>query len=318
MKPFNQHNHKGTPPRGHGAPRTAKGPFMIALKEAKRAWEGIQPPSRRARTLAATYFALSPLDPSAADPEDKDSRDGEYKQRAVAAIAVSECESAYCGQWLQWVQGLPSANVRRVTATLQTPLLLNLSGGILENAGSALEFACGVPIIPGSAVKGAARRYAMALLAESAGRERIELLGRIIRVFGSVEADFKKGGDFEKVSSEEAAAAGVKAGNNTGRVCFLQAVPEKTPQLCRDVLTPHHMKYMGGEYKNPEDTEAPVPSFYPAVACGPDSRYTFTLYAATPRDALLDTAAEWLRQAICLFGVGAKGSAGYGFFAVQE
>lgn len=318
MKPYARQNFRGSPPHGHGAPHAPKGPFIIALTESKQVWESIQPPSRRARTLAASYFALSPLDISASAPDDKEARDNEYKQKAVAAIAVSDSERAYCRHWQQWVQSLPSKNARRVTATLQTPMLLNLSGGILENAGIALEFSCGVPIIPGSAVKGSARRYAMALLAESHGQERIELLARIIKVFGSVEADFMKGGDFEKVSKEEASAAGVKWGNNIGRVCFLQAVPENTPQLCCDVLTPHHMKYMSGEYKTPEDTEAPIPSFYPAVACGRDSRYTFALYAPAQWDALLDTAADWLKQAICLFGVGAKGSAGYGFFTVQE
>ena len=51
---------------------------------------------------------------------------------------------------------------------LQARLILNASGGVLENAGLCLDRFSGVPFIPGSAVKGCARRMALQTLIEQA------------------------------------------------------------------------------------------------------------------------------------------------------
>ena len=50
---------------------------------------------------------------------------------------------------------------------------------------------------------------------------------------------------------------------------------------------------------------------------GKNAVYTFGLYALQNAE-LLDTAEAWLTQALTLFGIGAKGAAGYGYFSVQD
>lgn len=278
---------------------------IFATTKAKTAWLNI-PAKEKARTLAATYFAPAKLNP---DPwEDPDN---EYKKKAVEAIVQAADLQEYYGHWQKLITAFPQGTYRAMRATLNTRMLVNLSGSILENASTALEHVCGVPIIPGSAVKGAARRYAIAMMRECDGEERLRLLDDFINIFGCAESDFESDSDLALVA--DGATLQKMKRNQCGKVCFLQAVPGSSIKLVADVLTPHHSKYMGGKLKEPHDSEKPIPSYFPAVQPGKNSTYTFVLYANGAPN-LLDTAEEWLTQAITLFGIGAKTSAGYGYF----
>lgn len=284
---------------------------LYVTNEAKEAWESLCP-HERARTLAATYFAPQSL-------INGYQRDSEYKKKAVYAISNAAELDAYHTYWLKFVDECLSKDARRlVKAVLQGRLLVNLAGGILENAGISLEYVCGVPVIPGSAVKGAARRYAIALMQECAEEEKQDLLEKFIGVFGCVQQDFEAGSDLaQAVSPDTLCKLGKLYGNRRGLVSFLQAVPESKVSICADVLTPHHQGYMAGEKPAPADDENPIPSFFPAVQGGKDAVYTFALYAPGHPE-LLDTAEEWLSQALSLFGIGAKGAAGYGYFSIMD
>ena len=283
-------------------------PNIYAVKPALAVWASLSN-NEKARTLAATYFAHAKLNPGG---EKNDS----YKKEGIQAIVQAEELEAYYNQWQKFIRMLPQETCRTITASLQGRLLVNLSGGILENAGLALEFICGVPIIPGSAVKGAARRYAIALLQEAETPQKEALLEKFIAIFGCAEQDFEPGSDLAlAVNTDTLRAIGKRCGNMRGGVCFMQAVPQKRVKLCADVLTPHHTEYMKGKLKEPVDSEAPIPSFFPAVA-DPNAAYTFVLHAPQHPE-LLETAEEWLTQAITLFGIGAKGAAGYGYFSAH-
>jgi CRISPR/Cas system CMR subunit Cmr6 (Cas7 group RAMP superfamily) len=102
-------------------------------------------------------------------------------------------------------------------AQLQSRLMLNMAGGVMENAGLCLD-RFGWPYIPGSAVKGCARRAALAALHEwcetgqkPSGKDNLltpacedfesqaEMLATVARVFGWCEQDWslaKKDGQF--------------------------------------------------------------------------------------------------------------------------
>lgn len=109
-----------------------------------------------------------------------------------------------------WAYGLPGA--LPFTAQLQSRLMVNMAGGVMENAGLCLD-RFGLPYIPGSAVKGCARRFALAALHEwcdaggqlpdkPAGADNpctracapfdtpAEMLAAIARVFGWCEQDW--------------------------------------------------------------------------------------------------------------------------------
>jgi CRISPR-associated protein Cmr6 len=93
-------------------------------------------------------------------------------------------------------------------AQLQSRLMVNMAGGVMENAGLCLD-RFGLPYIPGSAVKGCARRAALAALHEwcqsstkpigadnplaaccAAFTTPAEMLATIARVFGWCEQDW--------------------------------------------------------------------------------------------------------------------------------
>lgn len=283
---------------------------IYATNPALEEWDSLRA-NERARTLAASYFAPSKIAPNG-------QKDNEYKKKGIAAIIQAAAEDSFYPQWQEFVNKLPQETSRCITATLQSRLLVNLSGGILENAGIALEHICGVPIIPGSAVKGAARRYAIALLQEAEEAQKEELMEKFISIFGCVEQDFEPNSDLAlAVDSDTLRILEKSYGKRRGGVFFMQAVPQNGVKLCADVLTPHHKQYMEGKEKDPVDSEDPEPSYFPAVTADKSSVFTFTLYAPQ-HPALLDTAEEWLTQAITLFGVGAKGAAGYGYFSVRD
>lgn len=281
---------------------------ICAPKEALKAWNSL-PENQRARTLAATYFAPSKMNPNGGEP------DSQYTKRGVDAVCHGECVKEFGKYWGGFVSLLPEDSKRSVVATLNGRLLINMAGSVLENAGTAMEYVCGMPVIPGSAVKGAARKYALALLKETPEGEKDALLEQILTVFGCVEQDFTADGDLPYAYGD-ALKLEKMACNRIGRVDFLQAVPAEAPDLRPDVLTPHHPKYMGGDKAEPTDDEDPVPCFFPAVQGGTKVAYRFALYAPG-KPAALDAAEEWLSSALSLMGIGAKNAAGYGYFTVQ-
>ena len=91
-------------------------------------------------------------------------------------------------------------------AQLQSRLMVNKAGGVMENAGLCLD-RFGVPYIPGSAVKGCARRMAIQNLLEAReAKEPADELGRLLAdialVFGWGEQDWKLKSDLKPRRSE--------------------------------------------------------------------------------------------------------------------
>jgi CRISPR-associated protein Cmr6 len=221
-----------------------------------------------------------------------------------------------------------------------------MAGGVMENAGLCLD-RFGLPYIPGSAVKGCARRWAIQTLLDARGSDEssnnlARHLASLALVFGCSEQDWgdkRKDGRFV---SDFAFAIGDKQWREIGAsarklvpvsdsfggyVSYMSAYPvnigkvtglpldmPETGQLELDVVTCHHGDY----YANPDtkvasDTEEPVPVIFPAVAAG----HVFTFAVLPLRDCtseLLSMARTWLVDGLKTFGLGAKTAAGYGWF----
>ncbi len=238
-------------------------------------------------------------------------------------------------------------------AQLKSRLMVNMAGGVMENAGIQFD-RYGLPLIPGSAVKGAARRAALAALREWCETEAkpegddnlfaklcagfsttAELLSTIARTFGWVETDWSedkhKNGTWQSdfawacattIDAFHTAASQLGQKQFAGSIAFLDARPNRDPGLVLDVLTPHHKNYY--ESKNPNavatDTEEPIPVFFPAVKeQGDNDHFTFTLIPLRRADtSLLNFAHEALRVGLEVFGLGAKTNSGYGWFDASE
>jgi CRISPR type III-B/RAMP module RAMP protein Cmr6 len=243
------------------------------------------------------------------------------------------------------------AHAAQLHARLMSRLMVDLAGGVMENANVQLD-RYGLPVIPGSAVKGCARRMALQALHDwleakvdrpapddacapcSEGFSNpAEMLAAIARIFGWTPEDWKTDKKDGHYKSDFAWATG---GNQDllqdaksrkpafdtfgGTIAFLSASPNRDPLLELDVVTPHHTKYYQGELLTATDTEDPVPVFFPAVKPqGENDYFTFPLIPlrlAQPGD--LDIAKRWLAQGLQLFGLGAKTNAGYGWFDASD
>ena len=204
---------------------------------------------------------------------------------------------------------LPPGGVR-FPARLKSRLIVNQAGGILENAGMCLHPHFGYPFIPGSAVKGVARHAAWCEWNAAEGAEKERLAHDIARVFGFPTND----NSLDKFLAS--------LGDDTRRggcVSFWAAEPEGKASLVTDIVNCHHMKYYGSENSSAvaHDDEQPNPQFFPAVAEG--GLFLFTLVPVRGAGAAeVALAKGWLIRALTENGVGAKTSAGYGWFGYSE
>ncbi len=187
--------------------------------------------------------------------------------------------------------------------TLKSRLMVNMAGGVIENGNLSLHPFTGHPVIPGSAVKGAARHAAWRKWhkEEDTGRKS-DYAKALADVFGYPTGD-KKLDKFliDHDSNYE------QDTHQAGSVIFLDAHPFDRAPLVEEVLTPH-------------TGENPVPNIFPAVAAG--ATFVFAMLPArrlsgfdpNQRKQLWTLAENWLREALIDDGIGAKTTAGYGWF----
>lgn len=178
-------------------------------------------------------------------------------------------------------------------------------GYLRVGAGSdnALEFSLrlhplyGVPIIPGSAIKGLAAHYCH-------------------EVWGDGDAKFKRDGEFHRLIFGVADDGGV--------IIFHDAwiTPDSlgTGALVRDIMTPHHPDWQveGVEGTAPTDFDSPIPVNCLSVSGG----FRFAISWSSPtadgaesREKWLTLVGELIEEAVSDWGIGGKTSSGYGRMA---
>jgi CRISPR-associated protein Cmr6 len=263
--------------------------------------------------------------------------------------------------WFHRLIGIPAENVCRsewlpknslvVRARLMSRMMVDLAGGVMENANLNLD-RYGLPRIPGSAVKGCARRMALQALHDWGGGtddptapcrgdfdSPATMLAAIARIFGWVESDWTTDKNRDKKTKEETTwksdyawavhgdAGTLKAARAllpdapsfAGTISFLAAWPNREPGLELDVVTPHHTKYYEGKpgFEHATDTEEPVPVFFPTVKPQTEGDFFSFPLIQLSRASLADlqVAGRFLAQGLEIFGLGAKTNAGYGWFA---
>lgn len=179
---------------------------------------------------------------------------------------------------------------------LKSRLIVNHSGGVMENASLALHPHFGTPVIPGSAVKGIARHAAWCVWKDAEEEDRDLYAGIIAELFG-----YPTGED----QLDKALSA---TETRSGAVAFLQAEVVGRAVLEADLVNSH-------------TGPSPVPVFFPAVAAG--TVFSFHIFPLKQRtendsDTLLFFAESWLKEGLKIYGAGAKTNAGYGWFEEVE
>lgn len=231
--------------------------------------------------------------------------------------------------------------VKRFSLRAASRVVVGLGAESVLETSIRLHRVYGFPIIPGSALKGLARSYALWQVAAELGVPALpleELLGREKakartpfqkleaslddpdKWYGKLKEDNALPSDAplrgmelstfkEKVKPLRSAFGTIAS---AGKVIFFDAVPADPANLVLDldVMTPHYSQYYQGGNTPPADYLKPDIIFFLTIA--PDSEF---LFAVASKDGdLAEKAQMWLQAALCEMGAGAKTAAGYGLW----
>lgn len=199
----------------------------------------------------------------------------------VCQLGEPQLYEPFFARWLTALDGL-GARPRVARATYR--LAAGHGRESVIETGLTLHHTYGVPIIPGSSLKGAAASFAHNRL----------------------------GGLWARGQSAHTTLFGATTTAPTlsaGYVDFLDALPLPSEwHFERDVLTVHHPKYYRGEALSPADYDDPTPiSFLTATG-----NFLIALRAPAGAEAWTETAYGILEKALAEEGVGGKTSSGYG------
>ncbi|GAB4246423.1 MAG: type III-B CRISPR module RAMP protein Cmr6 [Acidobacteriota bacterium] len=258
-----------------------------------------------------------------AEHEERSEREAEQRARqsfldALVRRRLPATASEARRRWFESLALDPRAAV--VVARLQGRLIVNQAASVLENAGLALDRTFGVPYIPGSAVKGVTRAWAV-----SEARAGRTALREVLAVFGWGQAAHD-----QQLLQEAQVDSKTAAASFGGLVAFLPAYPLEEAPLGLDIVNCHHREYYDRKLEAALDVELPVPNVFPVVEAG--ARFFFTVRATTREGALdwvrsalglasfdpVERARTWLERALAEHGIGAKTAAGYGWFQVDR
>ncbi|MCK9521799.1 MAG: type III-B CRISPR module RAMP protein Cmr6 [Proteobacteria bacterium] len=203
-------------------------------------------------------------------------------------------------------------------ASLASPFVSGLGSGHPTETGMVLDRNTGMPFVPGTSIKGVMRlAHALQLAKKDAslikpdkktGKDAIpDDTPSMRRLFGDTDTS---------------------SGAVRGQLVFLDAFPEKLPELTMDIMTPHFSKYYGAKdkAKKLEETENPVPIPFLVVPRG--TSFVFRCLVSplqNPSDNDLrwsdddnDAVTDMFRHGLEELGLGAKTAAGYGRFTGVE
>ena len=205
---------------------------------------------------------------------------------SVANVGVPGIYEAAHRRWLAMTHADP--NVENWFGGIDGRLFIGLGDAHVLETQVMRQGIHGMPMIPGSALKGLARAYA-----EQYGvtREEADIL------FGS------------QATSEDAMEAGYLIFHDAWWIPWKD---RKRPYV-RDIVTVHAVEYYrrAGDSDIPIDMESPNPNHQLAVQGG----FHFAIEGAP---AWAGFGMTILRQALCDIGIGAKVAAGYGYFIDDE
>lgn len=180
----------------------------------------------------------------------------------------------------RWLETLAQLGVKPRPIKISGRLAIGLGRASVIETGITLHHTYGVPVIPGSGLKGLASTFADQYLANSLWQKGEKAHNAL---FGTTQA--------------------------AGLVTFFDALPLPGQwQLRPDVITVHHPSYYRGENKPPADWDSPTPIPFLTVT----GTFLAALQPAPSAEGWDEVAYGILGHAVAELGVGAKTSSGYG------
>lgn len=254
--------------------------------------------------------------------------DGRPAEQWLGALPRIQAPDDYARVRERWEASLDAGRDCYFHACTEGRLLVGHGNPALNEVGITLHHTWGVPVIPGSALKGLLAHYVAACYgADSLGDDpaRLPYAGNDVietgrfpvppnhvyrRLFGAPAIE-DAGGTIHPACRGELTvhdalwipgSAAQGPADPRGR-----AGQGRPGLLARDVLTVHQRSYYQGAGL-PSDHDSPNPVAF--VSVPPGARFLVTL--SCDDRALCELAASWLAEALLDWGIGGKTAAGYG------
>ena len=248
----------------------------------------------------------------------------------LSNVALISIATDYRHAFARWEASFTGNEGRAFRLKATSRLLIGHGNASAVDVGLTVHRTWGVPMIPGSSVKGLLAHYVDSTYGPNdpnlapweqtdAERVRAEYQG----VAGPEDRDRRGPGRIYRglfgapntPSDEDMTERGFPAGAAAGRVCFYDAlyIPGSLANdrpFAPDVLTVHQKAYYdnaGGTW--PNDYDSPTPVAFLTVR--PGAQFLFALSGPS---AWVELAARLLQDALAAWGIGGKTSAGYGRF----
>ncbi|HYH97866.1 type III-B CRISPR module RAMP protein Cmr6 [Hyalangium sp.] len=254
----------------------------------------------------------------------KNEQDAAVRSDWLDRLAQCREPVRYAHAYDRWRAALQGPDTLCFTVRALGRVLVGHGNTTAAGVGLTLHHTWGVPVLPGSALKGLTAGYVEAVYGPGPGEqnpEREPFRGltwegsRMARGPGDVFRRLFGAPDVDEPGRQASA----------GKILFHDAlwVPAEAgtaPMLARDVLTVHQRRYYessGGEW--PGDFDDPNPVSFLTVA--PGGRFLVALELAPDVEggrALLERAGRYLTEALKDWGLGGKTAAGYGRFSREE
>jgi CRISPR-associated protein Cmr6 len=198
------------------------------------------------------------------------------------------------------------------SCVLSWRLVIGLGASHPQETSMTLHHIYGIPYIPGSAVKGVTKHWAVLRLAE----EYVKKGKNIEEAIEAVSKALEEGKELEELKEinlnpEITFQDLIKifgTQKEEGKVIFFDAYPDENIEFKINIMNPHYPKYYG-EGEPPADWQNPVPIKFLTV-----EKTKFLFYLASRDKDLLTKAENLLKDALKNYGIGAKTSLGYGVF----
>jgi CRISPR-associated protein Cmr6 len=192
-------------------------------------------------------------------------------------------------------------------------LLIGHGNPAPTEVGITLHHTWGVPVLPGSALKGLTAHF----VATCYGADPDENAPERAAWTGPVHENGRLIAQPGAVYRRLFGAPGVSGADGSllpgcqGEVVFHDAlwIPQDSePWLARDVLTVHQKTYYQGRDQLPSDHDDPNPVAFVSVL----PKTAFLVALSCPDSELRQMAARFVKKALCEWGIGGKTAAGYG------
>jgi len=250
--------------------------------------------------LLDKYVPAEAINAQEAEDQKKDARGNWLRKISQESRSDARLASAAYHRWDSYTS---TQHATHFSAEIDWRMIVGLGGNSVLETDLTLHHLYGLPIIPGSALKGLTRTYA------AMEEKKVYITGSSgqLKPSTAIETDHC---DIQRIFGMP---------DRAGTVIFFDAFPKDgQATFVLDIMNPHYPDYYQKDAA-PTNDQNPRPIAFLAVH-RTNYMFALALRQGVPEENKDDLAIAktWLGKALEDYGVGGKTSAGYGYFKIQE